>query len=631
MGFFGFGDGWFLLPNFALYAFMPSNAIVLEDVKKLLSLGLSKQELMQELAQIGISSAEAERLYLEATGQIPPVQIPNPPKLSSFTMVPPVASTPAPKPTPVVIAAPQPSDSLEKLWEKGIIATVDAKLSQMDALKREIDAVIDSKVAQKAAIQEKKIEILFESQRDLTLAKVDAEMGAKVKQIDDALSQKIEEIKRLNLATQEDLQRIKGQRFIMTDLMSDLTTKTASLDQFRRTLSDDVARKLDQMQVQVNELLQSSESRLSQAEMKATQTLQLEEKIAAGLAQQVEQQANQILESRVKDLRGQIQNEILELRQLETQLSPEQVRQRIEELNRSIDSQISRVQSEFSSKEMEARIQKVIEQKQRTLLQYLDSEVERMKKDMEDKAKSVQEIVGELNSARASLEGFALQQKKTIDEYNLQASQNLDARMAQVNKLVESKIEGYIDSKEREIMAEVNQQLPQIQSMKAELLERQQNLSRLVSDAEAAKESLDSLAQKKLQFLDSTIDNKMASLINAKEKELNARVKEGMDDLSRMRSEMTQKSIEVQALKDNMDIFKEQFLSTLKQANMERQDETKVFRQRMTEFDAKADAKINLVDSRLAKLDEIIQQLAQTIQQMQSAGKPSAPAPISKK
>lgn len=625
-----FVDFWmvgFYWPILLLMHSMASNAVVLEDVKKLLSLGLSKQELMQELGAIGIAPVEAERLYLEATGQIPPVQMSNPPKPSTFNMVPPVSSTSTPKPTPVVIAAPQPSDSLEKLWEKGIIATVDAKLSQMESLKKELDSVLDSKINQRMLVQEKKIEILFESQRDLALAKIDAQMASKVKEIDDILSQKIEEIKRINLATQEDLQRIKGQRFIMTDLLTDMTTKTATLDQFRRTLSDDVAKKLDQMQTQVNELLQSSESRLSQAEMKATQTLQLEEKIAAGLAQQVEQQANQILESRVKDLRAQLQTEMSELREIENRLSPEQVQHRISELNKSIDEQIARVQSQFSSKEMDARIQKVIEQKQRTLLQYLDAEVEKMKQDMEEKAKSVQEIVGELNSARASLEDFAQKQRKTIDDYNHQANQSLETRIAQINQLVEGKIEGYIDSKEREIMAEVNQQLPQIQSMKAELLERQQNLSRLVADAEAAKSELDSLAQKKLQFIDATIDNKMATLINAKEKELNARVKEGMDDLSRMRSEITQKSVEVQALKDNMDIFKEQFLSTLKQANLERQDETKVFRQRMTEFDAKADAKINLVDSRLAKLDEIITQLAQTIQQMQSAGKPPTIAP----
>ena len=608
---------------------MPSNAIVLEDVKKLLSLGLSKQQLLEELSSIGISAAEAENLYAQATGQVPQMAVQSPNNAASFSVN--SASTSAsyaatPKPTPVVIASPQPSDSLEKLWEKGIIATVDAKLSQMESLKRDIDAVLESKIAQKAAIQEKKIEILFESQRDLALVKVDAQLASKVKEIDDLLTQKIEEIKRINLATQEDLQRIKGQRFVMTDLISDLTTKTSSLDQFRRTLNDDVARKLDQMQTQVNELLQSSESRLSQAEMKATQTLQLEERIAAGLAQQVEQQANAILESRVKDIRGQIQNEILDLRKLELQLSPEQVQQRIAELNRNMDEQIARVQTQFSSKEMDARIQKVIEQKQRTMLQYLDSEVEKMKQDMEEKAKSVQEIVSELNSARKSLEDFAQQQKKTIDEYNRQAGQSLETRMSQINQVVEGKIQQYVDSKEKEIMQEVNQQLPQIQSLKAELLDRQQNLSRLVSEAEAAKNEIDGLAQKKLQFIDSTIDTKMAALINSKEKELNSRVKEGMDELARMRSEMTQKSIEVQALKDNMDIFKDQFLSTLKQANLERQDETKIFRQRMTEFDAKADAKINLVDSRLAKLDEIINQLAQTIQQMQPPAKPTVPA-----
>ena len=600
---------------------MPANAVILEDVKKLLALGLSKEQLIQELAGVGVTRAEAENLYSEALG-IRPISTYAPP---AAPYIPPVTATP--KETPVVIAAPKTDNSLEKLWEKGVIATVDAKLNQMDQLKQDIDNVLESKISEKAKSQEKKMEVLFESQRDLVLAKIEAQMASKVKEVDSILTQKIEEIKRINLATQEDLQRVKGQRLMITDLMADLQTKTAMLDQFRRTLNDDTARKLDQMQTQVTELLQTSEARLQEAEMRATNTLQIEEKIAAGLAQQVEQQANSILESRIKDLRGQLQNEMTELRRLETEMSPEQVQMRITQMNKELDSQISKIQEQFSSKEMESRIQKVIEQKQRTMLQFLEAEVEKMKQEMEEKAKSVREIVGELVTTRKSLEEFAQNQKKLAEDYKRQADQSVDSRVAQINQVVETKIEGYIDSKEREIMAEVNKQLPKVMEMKKELEDRQKNLTQLVQEAETAKTELTDFAQKKLQTLDSTLETKMASLINAKQKEFDSRVKEGMDEISRMRSDASQKSVEVQALKDNMDLFKDQFLSTLKQANLDRQDETKLFRQKMADFDVKADAKIALVDDRLRKLDQIVDQLAQTLQQLQPQGAAPAPKP----
>ena len=81
-------------------------------------------------------------------------------------------------------AAP-PSPSIEKLWEKGILATVDANLSQMQKLRSEIDNVIEAKVTEHYRVMEKKLEALFEAQRELFKFKVDAQIDSKIKEVDD--------------------------------------------------------------------------------------------------------------------------------------------------------------------------------------------------------------------------------------------------------------------------------------------------------------------------------------------------------------------------------------------------------------------------------------------------------------
>ncbi|MEK6820911.1 MAG: hypothetical protein AABY11_00740 [archaeon] len=100
------------------------------------------------------------------------------------------------------------------------------------------------------------------------------------------------------------------------DLVADLNTKAVQLEETRRAILTDTGEKLDDIQEKVDGLLTKTDERISEVERRAAKTLELEEKITSGLTEQVEVQANRILEDRVKDLRQEMQDEVIQLKKM---------------------------------------------------------------------------------------------------------------------------------------------------------------------------------------------------------------------------------------------------------------------------------------------------------------------------
>ena len=122
---------------------MPNQEAIIENIRKLESMGLHGEELIAQLDSLGIPRFQAERWIREAnqaqntprsnqptTTTTAPQHTLSTPTISSSTYVP-----PAPPAQPM---------ATEKLWEKGILATVDARLAQMERLKKELDDVMEN-------------------------------------------------------------------------------------------------------------------------------------------------------------------------------------------------------------------------------------------------------------------------------------------------------------------------------------------------------------------------------------------------------------------------------------------------------------------------------------------------------
>jgi chromosome segregation ATPase len=466
---------------------MPNQDAILANIRKLRDMGLNDEELLTELEGMNIPRAQAERWVRQATSkeitpsELPGLETPTPRRTTTQTQTSPVSTPPKPAPQPAY-QTPQPDTSIAKLWEKGILQTVDSKLAQMEKLKKEIDDVLETKVNEHYQVMEKKLEALFEAQRELFRFKMDAQMDAKVKDMDEILNQKIDEIRRLNTATQEDLQRIKGQKMIMQEIMGDITAKSAQLDQTRRMIMDDASQKLERLEEKVDELVNRTDDRVSEVEQRATKTLEIEQKITQGLSDQMETQANAILEDKVKDLRGEIRDEIVQLKKLGADLA---------------------------SKDIQSTMQEFIA------------------------------MNAEMKKTKMDLEGMLA--KKSIE--------------------------------------------------------------------------MDEALNKKMLDVDKIVNTKMETIVTMKEKDFFRKIEEQAADMASTQRELGQKLVEAETKLQNVDAYTKQLLETIKKANLEREDQVKNYKQKLDEFEGKADQKMSILETRTKQLDQVVSQLSELIAQ----------------
>lgn len=487
---------------------MPNQQAIIENIRKLESMGLHGEELIAQLSNLGIPRPQAERWIREAHGgrEVTPAPSPSPSTNGFFAeknMGSPTKANPNQAPAPAhayasTLAPPGIESSTqtiaaEKLWEKGILTIVDTKLAQMERLKKEIDDVIEQHVNQHYDAMEKKLETLFEAQRELYKFKMDAQLNAKSNEVEEMLNQKINEIKTINLSTQEDLQRIKGQKMVVDDLLNELKEKTSVVEETKKAILHETGTKLEELQEKVDELVTTTETRVKEVEARATKTLELEEKITSGLAEQMQEQANKILDERVKDLRMEIKKEVIELKKMGADLA---------------------------SKDIQTIIQE---------FEDMNEKMEKAKKDMD-----------------------TLTEQKTRE--------------------------------------------------------------------------MDKLIGIKMLEIDKIVNTKMETIVNQKEQTFFKKIEDQATDVNAIKRELAQKLLETETRLQNLDGFQKQFLENIRKNNLEKEDQAKLFKNKLDSFTVKTDDKISIVDQRLKQLDAVIGELAQMLTQLKNT-QATAPTP----
>lgn len=458
---------------------MPNQEAIIANIRKLESMGLHGEELITQLDQLGIPRFQAERWIREAH-QTNTMQA-QPTTTQTITNTPPrttPAGNEAPRAPSSAYVTPNPPSSplaTEKLWEKGILSTVDAKLGQMERLKKEIDDVLEERIQAHYNSMEKKLEALFDAQRELYKFKMDAQLDAKTKEVEDILDQKINEIKTINLSTQEDLQRIKGQKMVIEDMAKDFSEKTTALETTRKAIISEAGEKLEEIEDKVNEMISETEKRVREVENRATKTLELEEKITSNLSVQMEEQANKIVEEKVADLRMEIKKEIVELKKLGADLA----------------------------------------------------------------SKDIQEVVEEFKEMNTKLEGTKKGIDELLEQKTRAIDLAMDKKLNDVDKIVNTKMETIVKEKEQTFSKKVEVQSMDVNSLKKELgqklLETETRLQALdgfqkmfletLKKSNAEREELSTILRKKIETFDARADEKI-SIIDQRLKQLDVVVGE---------------------------------------------------------------------------------------------------------
>ncbi len=459
--------------------------IILESIKKLIALNVSDREIILNLRDVGIESEEAKQLLAEAKKK-PIAEKEIKQKADSGKVMRDVAETLAttavpkdqlteinkdqsktdlieankeekkiPSLTPLISSAQSKEDvhvhaNLSKLWEKGILTTVDQKLEEMKKIKKEVDNQLEEKISEAITLETDKVRILFESQKTLLTSKVETELEDKAKEIESVVDSKVSELKELNKEIKENIAEMELKREEQKKVVAEFESKLEELRTVKQELVTDMNSELIKSKSQAQEFLDNAEKKMGEIDSRVSRTLELESKIAEGLIKDAQDKIDEISLEKSEELSVKVGAAIAELKGIEDQVEPEKIRKlvsRLEQLEKSLDNRYA-----HKIEEMKTGISEYIEQS-------ISKKMEETKKDAAELFTLYRKKTDkEIKKSEAGLEAVKTRIEKGIDIEKLStATEELDAFKEQFIKVIEQNV-----SKYNEAISKVNEQAKQV-------------------------------------------------------------------------------------------------------------------------------------------------------------------------
>ncbi len=337
---------------------------------------------------------------------------------------------PAPKPQPFrPLAQPQPQpqpqptplerkQDVEQLWESGILTAIDARLDEMKRLRQELETILDAKVQESTKKASLKLSVLLDSQRTLTLAKVQAETQGARRQVEELLNQKLEEIRRSNEVTQENLTKIQAQRQLNEELSKDLAKNIRLLEDTKAKWLAETNNELQRAELKFGEFLKTAEKRLDQLEGRISKALEVESHITEGVLSDVKLRVDQLAAEKAEELGNQIRQKFKQLDQSQAMAAFHAVEQKLKDLSEFRDSLRKDVERDF-----DAVYRSKIEQYNKQVKDKLE-QVDAVLKDANPK-----EIKAAIGDFRLFQEDFSSVMKANTEKFNA-AKKELNSSLA---------------------------------------------------------------------------------------------------------------------------------------------------------------------------------------------------------
>lgn len=347
------------------------HTVILNSVKKLLDLGVTDDEIIVHLREVGVPESEARDYLNQAKGN--PPQIPKEPESSGavFSEVKEELAESPESELPFAISEPQAPASFKRkvdpvsqanladLWEKGILQTVTDKLQEMKSLHDQIDSVLDQKIEKSLAKEVKKMNALFESQQTLLAAKLSASTEKKSREFNEMIDAKIGELKKLKDEKKSQESAIVVKQEMARETFERLTKELEAVQKQRVALLQDFNAELIKSKSQMEELVEDARQKLVALEERATQTLELETAIIDGMVKEAQNRIDRLAVEKMDDLTKDVRTALTEFEALKVNLNLEDAQtqlQRIASLEQTFQGRVdSAVQA--VAKQIEDRIE----------------------------------------------------------------------------------------------------------------------------------------------------------------------------------------------------------------------------------------------------------------------------------
>ena len=211
----------------------------------------------------------------------------------------PTETSPKPVVEAKIVSTPPVADlQVSELWEKGILATINNRLSEMKELKEEIDSALDKKVAEANKREMAKIKVLLDSQRLLLVSKVDSELEVKAKGFAEMIELKLREMKEINKEISEEIEKFKQAENRNKVNEQALSEKLAEVDQIKKTILSSLNTELIKTRSESREISEKMDKKLEEMDDRINKTLQLENQIVEGLMKETEKKMAEMLEKK---------------------------------------------------------------------------------------------------------------------------------------------------------------------------------------------------------------------------------------------------------------------------------------------------------------------------------------------
>ncbi len=415
---------------------MDKKAILRESITRLIQLGISDKEIIDNLRGVGIDGDSAKVLLSETRKELssgaakPQMERPGQKAKSLFVERPPEPK-PAPEPeedvqipddediyakveeeeTPpkkidVESAASYraksnsmagqsyaashvpprlPDEDVSELWEKGILATVDAKLNEMKRIRADLDSVIGARVQEKIQLESRKIETVLESQRSLFYGKIDAHLDARAEELGQVLGARAKSLEDLNAKVQDSLRKMQGENKFKAELLNTLNDKLTGLDTVKSQMISETNTSLIGMESKFAEFMGESEGKRGEYEARLNSALELQSKITEGLTEDLRQKIDSLKFEKEEQLTQRLQAKMGELDRLISQVDSKGVSEKLAKMKEQ-EQQLNAKQKELDQQ---------FAKSQDSQKKYIDSVFADLKKELASYRKEVSKVQAE--------------------------------------------------------------------------------------------------------------------------------------------------------------------------------------------------------------------------------------------
>ena len=349
---------------------MDKEKVLKESVKKLVGLNISDTEIIQNLKSVGVNETTAKRMLTEIKSDLKnkhpkeePEEKKNIPerKVEANEIYNKVydeleKEEPSKAATTQTISKTQnymSDKNITELWEKGILATVDTKLAEMQKIKDQLDEFIADKVNVIVDKEVKKIGTVMESQNALINNKIDTHLEQKSNEIKKVIEARAVQMEDLHAKVQKEVVKAEGEKRFNQELLNNLNEKLDGLDTIKSQMISDTNKSLIEMQSEYAEFLDKAKQQQQEMEGRLNRALQLESKITEGLLEDAKDKIQSLKLDKEHELSARVEEKINELDEMTKEVDPEGINSRLARM-KELENELVKQQKEIEDHVIES-------------------------------------------------------------------------------------------------------------------------------------------------------------------------------------------------------------------------------------------------------------------------------------